>query len=321
MKGRNPHIPIRALYTKTGYAINFEQLAQQFVEHGKNLRKDFDIFFSETVVHLKIESDLYYITTKSGKTFTTRALVVNADSYSLLLAQQLGYGKEFSLIPIAGNFYFSRPMVKSKIYTVQDPKLPFAAVHGDPDIADDERRTRWGPTARFHPVLEARKYSTFFDFACSSGFHRLATWRSFLTILLDPVRFRYLLLNMLYELPIVGKMMFIKNVRKIVPSAKVSDMHTARGYGGMRLQRVNTKTREMLLGEGKIVGGKAIFNMTPSPGASVCLYNALRDAEMVAGFLGNTFTFDKESMVRDLYKGFDQDICLDDVSQKETYTS
>lgn len=97
-------------------------------------------------------------------------------------------------------------------------------------------------------------------------------------------------------LPLVGTYMFLKNVRKIVPTIKLRDIQKAKGYGGMRLQRVDTITSELQLGEGKIIGDNIIFNMTPSPGASVCLYNAMRDAEIVIGFFNHEFTFEKQKM-------------------------
>ncbi len=322
IEGRKEDIPLIALYTTKGYAVDFECLSEQFVNHAKKIRPDIDLFFSQTVKHLEHIKDGYKITTQTGQILTARALVVDADSYSLLLAQQLGYGKEFSLIPIAGSFYFSQKILHSKVYTVQNPKLPFAAVHGDPDVKSEKKETRWGPTARFYPALEARNIRTMWDFIKSSGLERPQTWLSFIMILLDPIRFFYLLKNMLYELPIIGKIMFIRNVRKIVPKVSIFDMRYARGYGGMRLQRVDTRTRELILGEGKIIGQKAIFNMTPSPGASVSLYNAMRDAETIASFLDNSNLFHKSKMVSELYKSSNtQTTFFEDLSQKDTYVS
>ena len=105
---------------------------------------------------------------------------------------------------------------------------------------------------------------------------------------------------MLYELPWIGNRIFLSNIKKIIPTIKHGDIHVAKGYGGMRLQRVDTTTHELQLGEGKIVGDNIIFNMTPSPGASVSLYNALRDTEQIIKFLGTGFTFDKQKMETDL---------------------
>ena len=74
-----------------------------------------------------------------------------------------------------------------------------------------------------------------------------------------------------------------------------------------------------ILGEGKIVGDDIIFNMTPSPGASVCLYNAMRDAEQIAKFVP-AYMFDKAAMMQDLCIPQEQ-VSGGDVSLKETYAS
>ena len=330
-EGRDPKTPLLALRTTQGFAVDFEKLSQSFIDHAVAANPDIDVLFSHEVVRITKETagtptddaDIsnnthYVLHMKDGSTLSTRVLVVNADSYTLLLAQQLGYGKEFSLIPIGGSFYFSKKILNGKVYTVQDDKLPFAAVHGDPDI-NQNGETRWGPTARFHPVLEARNLKTSLDYFRSSGLLRWKTWASFAKILLDPIRFKYLLENMLYELPWIGTQMFIKNVRKIVPTMTAKDVREAKGYGGMRLQRVDTNTKELLLGEGKILGDHAIFNMTPSPGASVCLYNAMRDARTIAGFLSDETIFDEERMRAELYGDIKKP--CGDVSMKTAYVS
>ena len=299
MRGRDPKEPVIALYTEQGYAVNFEALATSFVTHAQPLNPLIDVLYDSAVETIKKTVQGYTIAIKNKPAISAAMVVVDADSYSLFFAKQLGYGKQYSLIPIAGTFYFSKPLLNGKVYTVQEPKLPFAAVHGDPDIVVKEK-TRWGPTARFHPVLESRNASTSVDYIKSSGLHRPRTWQSFIKILLDPIRLKYLVENMLYELPYVGDLMFLKNVRKIIPAIKISDIEKAKGFGGMRLQRVDTSTHELQLGEGKIIGHNIIFNMTPSPGASVSLYNAMRDIEQIVKFSGNDVTFDKARFCSDL---------------------
>jgi malate dehydrogenase (quinone) len=44
---------------------------------------------------------------------------------------------------------------------------------------------------------------------------------------------------------------------------------------------VNVKERSIQLGEAKITTDRAIFDITPSPGASVCLKNAERNAKKI----------------------------------------
>ncbi len=302
VRGRTKEESLIAFFTENGYAIDFEELAQSFIDESKKHNKDRSVktSYDSKVTSIKRRQDNNYVLEIKGKkSIIAKAVFVDADSYSLLFAKSLGYGKNFSLIPIAGSFYFSKKILNGKVYTVQEPRLPFASVHGDPDVKVGDA-TRWGPTARFFPVLESRNLKTSYDYFISSGLNKWKTWKSFFKILLEPVRFKYLLLNMLYELPVIGKMLLVKNIQKIVPSMKSEDLKLAKGYGGMRLQRVDTNTDELQLGEGKIVGENIVFNMTPSPGASVCLYNAMIDAEKAVNFLGNEFVFEKDKMISDL---------------------
>lgn len=299
MKERKDNEPVIALFSTEGFAVDFERLSESLVQNARKSDPEMVVTFDSEVLEIKKENDRYVLRTATGNTIHARVVVVDADSYSLLFAKSLGYGTHFSLIPIAGTFYFSKKLLNGKVYTVQEPKLPFAAVHGDPDVRVPNM-TRWGPTARFHPVLESYNFGTSLDYIKSSGLHRPQTWFSFFKILVDPVRLIYLLKNMLYELPLIGTLVFIHNAQKIAPSIRAKDITVANGYGGMRLQRVDTHKGELQLGEGKIIGDNIIFNMTPSPGASVALYNALRDSEEVMKFFGGKFTFDKPRMECDL---------------------
>jgi malate dehydrogenase (quinone) len=147
--------------------------------------------------------------------------------------------------------------------------------------------------------LESGKISTTAKYFTSSGLQKPKTWLSFASILLEPVRSIFLAKNFLYEIPFLGRRLFVKQVQKIVPTVKAKDLKKAKGYGGMRLQRVNVYTKELLLGEGKIIGENIIFNMTPSPGASVCLYNAQRDTEKIMEFLPE-YSFAKDQMKHEL---------------------
>lgn len=334
-RGRRPDEPILAL-RNDGHAVDYEMLARSLAKNAareagsrtgvllntkvRDLRRNDDLW------ELDLDTERYEVTPHSiGSTpevsprvIRARVIVFDADAYSLLFAKRLGYGHEYSLIPVAGTFFFSPELLRGKVYTVQDPRLPFSAVHGDPDVRVPGR-TRWGPTARFFPVLESRKWSTAVDYFKVSGLHRLRTWWSFIIILLDPLRAWYLFRNVFYEIPWLGTYFFVRQVRKIVPAARARDFTRARGFGGMRLQRVNTNTHELLLGEGKIIGQNIIFNMTPSPGASVCLYNAVRDTEKLMEFFGTEFTFDSKLMKSELCAG--AKLPLEDPSLRESYPS
>lgn len=322
VKGRKPDVELLAL-RNDGFAVDYQMLARSFVEETlarRDAKERVRLFFGNAVVNVAQDADgAWNVELQNGGKLQSRAVVFDADSYSLLFAKRLGYGKEFSLIPVAGTFFFSKKVLNGKVYGVQNPRLPFSAVHGDPDVRVPEK-TRWGPTARFFPVLEARNWKTSLDYFKVSGLHRWQTWASFLVILLDPLRFVYLARNLLYEIPYLGAYFFARQAQKIAPSLRGADFTRARGFGGMRLQRVNTQTRELILGEGKIIGDNIIFNMTPSPGASVCLYNAMRDAEMLSRFFGDISYFNKDLMKKELC-GEGEEIILGDLSLKESYAS
>lgn len=322
IRGRPAGEPVAAL-AQMGYAVDYQRLAQSFVDQTlarPDASRRVDVILNSPVTDVVREKDgTWKILRADEEALRARVVIFDADAYSLLFAKRLGLGKEFSLIPVAGTFFFTKQVLQGKVYTVQEPRLPFSAVHGDPDVRVPGK-TRWGPTARFFPVLEARKWNTSRDYFSVSGLHRLRTWKSFSVILLDPLRFWYLARNIVYEIPFVAPYFFARQARKIVPTVTGADFVRARGFGGMRLQRVNTRTHELLLGEGKIIGDNIIFNMTPSPGASVCLYNAVRDMEHIVRFLGVPDAFDKARLQKELCDPRDS-LTLYDPSLETSYAS
>jgi len=297
VEGRDPNEKLLALCTEDGYAVDFGKLSESFVKHAKESDRNIDVFLHQKIKEIKKNKKGYKIIAE-GKTVEASAVVVCAGSHSLIFAQKLGYGTEFGLLPVAGSFYCAKNMLKGKVYTVQLKKLPFAAIHGDPDVKNPAE-TRFGPTAKVLPLLERHHYSTVPDFIRTSVF-TIDGVLSLLKILADPTYFRFVLKNFSYDIPFFGKRFFLKDVQKIVPSAKAKDIRLGKNIGGIRPQIVDTKNKKMNMGEAKIVGDKIIFNVTPSPGASVCLDNAKNDARKVVEFLGKKSKFDEKRMKEEL---------------------
>jgi malate dehydrogenase (quinone) len=198
----------------------------------------------------------------------------------------MGHGKDFSCLPVGGSFYYSKiDSLKSKVYTIQNPKLPFAAIHGDPDITKDNI-IRFGPTAIVLPKLERYHHAHFLDFLETLA-PSTEVIEVFYDLMHDADIREYAVKNFLYEVPGIRRKLFAKEVRKIVPSMTEDDIEFAEGVGGLRPQVIDKKTKKLFLGEAKIETGEGIvFNMTPSPGATSCLGNAYRDAELICDFLG-----------------------------------
>jgi len=273
-------------------AVDFNKLAESFVaEASKHSEKQLEIKFNHHVEDI-IEQDGVFLIQTQDKLVKAKSIVVSAGGHSLLLAQQMGYGLEFSCLPVAGSFYFTPEVLNGKVYTVQNDKLPFAAVHGDPDVLTPGK-TRFGPTALILPLLERYNLSTFIEFLKVLKLD-LKVLRVFWDLMkVSDIR-NYIFKNFLFEIPGLRERLFLKDAKKIVPSLKLEDISFAKGFGGVRPQLIDKKQAKLMLGEAKINPGTGIvFNMTPSPGATSCLENAEIDMRLVAAYLNKTIYEDK----------------------------
>ncbi|MFB2982562.1 FAD-dependent oxidoreductase [Microseira sp. BLCC-F43] len=298
LKERETDEEVLALFTEEGYTIDYQKLAQSFLQQAlANSHKNIDLMMGTKVKRITREGDLYYIQT-ARETIAAKVVAVTAGAHSLLFAKSLGYGKDYALLSVAGSFYFAPGVLNGKVYTVQLKKLPFAAIHGDPEV-HNQSQTRFGPTAKAIPMLERHHYGTIWSYFKTAGLS-LDAFISFFKILSEPVILKYIVKNYIYDIPFIGKRLFIKEVKRIVPSIKLSELKFAQKYGGIRPQIVNLKTKSMELGEAKILGENILFNITPSPGASTCLQNAEDDTERIISFLGEQYRFDKNRFLQDL---------------------
>ncbi len=270
-------ISIKDEYT----AIDYKALSESFVARAREAEnKDIDFYMSTTVDDIKKDGDMFFVMTTKGR-LKARFVVVSAGGHSLLLAQQMGYGLNFSCLPMAGSFYFAPQVLNGKVYTVQNDKLPFAAVHGDPDVCVPGK-TRFGPTALVLPMLERYNKKTILQFFRVLRFDRAVFATLWGLLRVKDIR-NYIFKNILFEIPGLREWLFLKDIRKIVPSLQKKDIHFAKGFGGIRPQLIDKKERKLLLGEARINPGDGIiFNMTPSPGATTCLGNAEKDMQEIA---------------------------------------
>ncbi|MCK9256603.1 MAG: FAD-dependent oxidoreductase [Sulfurospirillaceae bacterium] len=274
--------------------VDFGKMSESLVENAKKEKgKTTDVFFNSQVVKIEKKDDGHELTTKDGRVFSASYVVVNAGAHSLYLAHKMGHGLEFGCLPVAGSFYLTtKKILNGKVYMVQNPKLPFAALHGDPDILADGF-TRFGPTALVLPKLERyHGNSTIVDFFKTLQFDKNIAI-IFKDLLKDRTIRNYVFRNFLFEIPYFNKKLFLKDARKIVPSLELEDIRYATGFGGVRPQVLNKKERKLMLGEASVTPGTGIvFNMTPSPGATSCLGNAYKDSKAACEYLGKTFNED-----------------------------
>ncbi|WP_319422800.1 FAD-dependent oxidoreductase [Pleurocapsa sp. FMAR1] len=298
LENRSTEEEIIALFTDEGYTVDFNLLARSFLVNSQHKSdKNISLLLNTKVKQITKKNDLYQIKI-ADKIIQAKTVAIAAGAHSLLFAKSLGYGLNYALLSVAGSFYFAPGVLNGKVYTVQRQKLPFAAIHGDPEV-HNSAIARFGPTAKVLPLLERHNYSSILEYFQTAGMSMKAAI-SFLKILADPVIRNYIALNFIYDFPVIGKRLFIKEVKKIIPAIKLNDLSYAKGYGGVRPQVVNLNTQALEMGEAKIIGDKIIFNITPSPGASTCLQNALEDTARIVDFLAEGYQFDRQQFLTDL---------------------
>lgn len=262
-------------------AADFNALANSFVEQARvHADARVELQLGTAVKRIERHGNGYLLTTSRGE-LQANFVVVSAGAHSLLYAQRMGYGLEYSCLPIAGSFYYTPRMLNGKVYTVQNPKLPFAAIHGDPDLVQ-QGKTRFGPTALALPLLERHNLRTFTEYL-----EVLRPDMKVAKVMFNLLREReirhYMMKNFLFEIPLIRSRLFLRDARKIVPSLKLSDLSFARNIGGVRPVMIDKNNQQLHLGEARIAPGNGIiFNMTPSPGATSCLGNAVNDLILIA---------------------------------------
>ena len=306
VEGRDPSKELLALQTPDGYTVDYGELAKAFVEQVEE-HEGVDVFRGTKVERVNETDDEYLIETDEAGWFAADTTVVTAGSHSLQIAKKMGYGEDLSLLPVAGSFFLAdEGLLNGKVYTLQMKKLPFAAVHGDAEVHDGNL-TRFGPTAKVVPGLERGELSSVADFFDVFGMN-LDSFLSYANIMADRILFPFVIENLLYDIPIVGRKTFLPHVQKVVPTVEEGDISRAKGFGGIRPQIVDTSAKSLDMGEAKITGDDIIFNITPSPGASTCLKNAMRDTRQVIEFLDDDYEFDEEGFRRATIDNFPREV-------------
>jgi len=291
--GRWRKDPVVAMGNRNEYvACDFAALARSFVESAQAESScEIDLKLGGHVEQIEEKGDIFVVKTNQG-TIEAENVITCAGGHSLLMAHKMGHGLDYSVLPMGGSFYFTPELLNGKVYTVQNPNLPFAAVHGDIDLLV-EGKTRFGPTALALPMLERYQYKSILDF-----FKVFRLNPDVMAIAKDLLKVKdirnYFLKNLLYEVPTLQRYLFMKEIRKIVPSITFDEVRYANRFGGIRPQLLDKKARKLVLGEAKIDPGNGIiFNMTPSPGATSCLQNAEKDVRTVCHRLGVAFDEDR----------------------------
>ncbi|NQV90112.1 FAD-dependent oxidoreductase [Candidatus Uhrbacteria bacterium] len=300
MQGRDPDQPIVSLWSPRGHAVDYHALAEKFIELARGNGVEIEILYNTAIDRVEPARD-GFVVRANRVAYQTRFVYLAAGNSSLNFAHDLGYERNIALLPVAGSFYkHTRPggVLRGKVYTMQNPKLPFAAIHGDPAVYNEDE-TRFGPTARPMPIFERDSWRTFAEFL-DVGTMTPRGGVALARILSDPTMLGFGLWNMVYDVPIVGKYAFLRDVRKVVPSLGIDDIILDKGAGGIRGQPIDLVNGVIAKGHDRFVAPDAPYAHTiaPSPGASFCLGNAVELARIISERLGHPF--DEARLLADL---------------------
>jgi malate dehydrogenase (quinone) len=282
-------------YSESYSAVDYGLLAKSFVQQSqelcaKNSVKG-DIWLDAKLIDVQKNSEGYTLSIMKNdvtEKVHCKFLVMASGAYSLHTAHKLGLATEYSLLSAGGNFYFSSLALRGKVYTIQEDGLPFAAVHGDADITQG-RRTRFGPTLLPIPKMERYVKGGYRDYWDSIQLKSKFPL-TLLALLKNPIIRRYAC----YDMPLIGKQLFVKQVQKIIPDARPKHLVFAKGFGGSRPLLINHDEGKLIFGETKIKTPLAVFNIAPATGASTCLSVAMNDLQYITQALD--LSYDDEAI-------------------------
>ena len=202
--------------------VDYGAMTNSLVENAKKQSgKNVDVYLNSKVEFIDQVGSKFSIRTENKLSLTADFIVVDAGAHSLFLAHKMGYGHNFGSLSMAGSFYLTKEkLLNGKVYMVQNPKLPFAALHGDPDILAGGC-TRFGPTALPLPKLE-RYHGTWQSFAeCMKtmkfGKH---TAKIFIDLLKDSDIRNYISRQVMFEVPVLNKKIIRQRRAQNRPVAK-----------------------------------------------------------------------------------------------------
>lgn len=304
VEGRDPNEPIVSLFSTAGYAVDFQSLGEAMyekaVEAAKAMGKTVEVRFDTEVERVERTADGFALHA-NGVRYDVRTLEIAAGNGSLLVAHQLGFGLEYAMLPVAGSYFVADTCVDAKVYGFQDPEIPFAAAHVDPDV---NRRTemRFGPTAMPLPFLERGSWKTVWEFLRVGTMSPRGLW-GLARVLFNLHLLLFGLKNMLYELPVIGKYAFAAYAaRKVIPTMRAGMLRVAKGAGGIRGQLIDLTTGKLLKAQRIVAPNDLPANCipSPSPGASKCLGNAADSVRNHVRWLGPAYWFDEARMRKEL---------------------
>jgi len=218
-----------ALYCPEAASIDSQEYVYTLASEVKDHGVQFYMGHRVETVHPRESS--FEIDTSSGP-ISARYLINAAGLYADTIAHQLGVGREYQIVPFRGEYYElvpdRRTLVKSMIYPVPDPDLPFLGVHytrrtDGKVIVGPNAVLAFGREAYDNTDVSVRELLETLSFG---GFWKLLSSEDMLSITWDE-------LNKSYR-----KSRFVSAAKRLVPAVRVADF--TKSYAGIRAQVVTS---------------------------------------------------------------------------------
>lgn len=308
MEGRDPRVPVVSLYTEEGYAVDFERLALAMialaVREAERRGKTLEIHYNTEVVGTERIDTGFRVTTADGDVYEVRSLEICSGNASLLAARELGFGHNFAMVSVGGSYFVADCLIDGKVYGYNEEGMQNAAVHVDKDV-NRPHLMRFGPTADlppfFLPFLERGSWKSIGEYFRMG----MTEPRSLYAVVRATLSWKYLrfgLRSFLFKLPFVGKRIFARlEAQKLIPAILARHLRLVKGAGGIRGQLVDKATYTMA-DTTRIEAPEGVHAncvVSPSPGATACIWNALLSLLNHCRWQGETFY--EEQMFADLF--------------------
>lgn len=260
IKDHEPFIKgIKGIWVPSAGIIDYVAVVKKFIDLVlKNSNNK--LFLGQEVKSLHRVNKKIVITT-DGKLISTKKLIICGGLHSDRLAKLDGIKLDMKIVGFRGDYYelldHARHKVKNLVYPVPDPKYPFLGVHYTPMIGGKIecgpnavftfKREGYGKTSfSFHDSLEALTYVGTLRLFAKNWSKGIEEYRR-----------------------AFSKKMFVKELRRMMPSITESDVIATRS--GVRAQAVGVQGQ--MIDDFKIIKNKGIIHVinAPSPAATACM--------------------------------------------------
>ncbi len=233
----------KAIYSPESAIVDYKRVAHAYAD---DFRAAGGTVYLNSAFQASSDFDGNRRVTTSAQKFDAGLIINCAGLHADIIARNMGTDPNLRIVPFRGDFYdlspSSKRLVKSLIYPVPDPVLPFLGVHLTPTV---DGAVRAGPNAILATRREGYLASDFSmrdvaDTLSYGGFWRFTA--------------RYIRPGFAEINRSLRKSVFLKSVQKLVPDIRAQDL--IRSRSGVRAQAVDR--------DGRMIDD---FRIEESPGA------------------------------------------------------